>query len=268
VKLALWHSITQTTGLSVTQQSFIQTAQGLPDPHQFLVSAPIPSNRYRRSLAVTSAVMIAALLHAGLLFWYVTRPAPLPFTAAAPLPMISMELSAPPSPVLNQPIAALQPPKPVVPPKQEKPKVKPKPKPKPSERLVKQVEERKTEQSEPVTPAPQTAAAPQTLNHNALAAPRNDTYMPADSNAAYLNNPKPEYPMTARQRHWQGTVLLRVYVGADGRAQQVVIARSSGHDSLDESALDAVREWRFVPAKRGDTPEPCWVTVPITFELN
>lgn len=268
MKLAMWHSITQTAGLSVTQRSFIQTAQSLPDPHQFLVSAPMPSNRYRRSLAVTSAVLVAALLHGCLLFWYVSRPAPLPFSAAAPLPMISMELSAPPSPVLNQPIAPPQPPKPVVPPKLDKPKVKPKPKPKPSERLVKQVEERKSVEPEPVAPAMPAATAPQTLNHNALAAPRNDTYMPADSNAAYLNNPKPDYPMEARQRHWQGTVLLRVYVGADGKALQVNIQRSSNHDTLDESALDAVKQWRFVPAKRGDTPEPCWVTVPIVFELD
>ncbi len=263
--LGMWHSITQSAGLSNSQRSFIQTAQGLPDPHQFLVSAPMPSNRYRRSAAVTSAVLVAALLHGGLLFWYVSRPAPLPFSAAAPLPMISMALQAPPSPVVNQTIAPPQPPKPVVPPK---PKVKPKPKPKPSERLIKQVEERKSVEPEPAIPTAPATAAPQALNHNALAAPRNDTYVPADGNAAYLNNPNPEYPMTARQRHWQGTVLLRVYVGADGKALQVNIQRSSGHDTLDESALDAVKQWRFVPAKRGDTPEPCWVTVPIVFELD
>lgn len=260
----MWHSITQTASV----RTLMQTAQGLQDPQQFLLSARIPSNRYRRLMAVTSAAMVAALLHGCLLFWYVTRPAPLPFSAAAPLPMISMELSAPPSPLVNQPIAPPQPPKEVVKPKLDKPKVKPKPKPKapPSERLVKQVEELKSA-PEPVT-APPAAAAPQALNHNALAAPRNDTYVPADSNAAYLNNPKPEYPLAARQRHWQGTVLLGVYVGADGKALQVNIQRSSGHDTLDESALDAVKQWRFVPAKRGDSAEASWATVPIVFELD
>ena len=74
--------------------------------------------------------------------------------------------------------------------------------------------------------------------------------------------------MTARQRSWQGTVLLRVYVGADGKALQVNIQRSSGHDTLDESALDAVKQWRFVPAKRGDIAEASWATVPIVFELD
>ena len=266
--LGMWPSITQTAGLSTRQRWFMQTAQGLPDSHQFLVSPPMPSNRYRRSMAITSAVMVAALLHGCLLFWYVSRPAPLPFSAAAPLPMISMELSAPPSPVVNQPIAPPQPPREQVKPKPDKPKLKPKSKPKavPSERLVRQVEELKSE-PEPVT-APPLAAAPKALNHNALAAPRNDTYVPADSNAAYLNNPKPEYPMTARQRHWQGTVLLRVYVGADGKALQVNIEHSSGHDALDESALDAVKQWRFVPAKRGDSAEASWATVPIVFELE
>ncbi|MDD2738330.1 MAG: energy transducer TonB [Methylomonas lenta] len=260
----MWHSITQTASV----RTFLQTAQGLPDPQQFLLSARIPSNRYRLLMAVTSAALVAALLHGWLLFWYVTRPEPLPFSAAAPLPMISMELSAPPSPVVNQPIAPPQPPKAQVKPKPNKPKVKPKPKPKPSERLIKQVEERKTVESEPVAPAMPATAAPQALNHNALAAPRNDTYVPADSNAAYLNNPKPEYPLTARQRHWQGTVLLRVYVGANGKALQVNIQRSSGHDTLDESALDAVKQWRFVPAKRGDSAEASWATVPIVFELD
>jgi hypothetical protein len=46
----MWHSITQ-------------TAERLPDPLQFLVLAPIPSNRYPRSLEITSAVMVVALLN-------------------------------------------------------------------------------------------------------------------------------------------------------------------------------------------------------------
>lgn len=222
----------------------------------------------RRTVAVALAALVAAMLHGCLLFWYVTRPAPLPFSAAAPLPMISMELSAPPSPVVNQPITPQPPPKEVVKPKVDKPKVKPKPKPKaqPSERLVKQVEELKSE-SNPVS-APPAAAAPQALNHNALAAPRNDTYVPADSNAAYLNNARPEYPLQARQRNWQGTVLLRVYVGADGHVLQVVVQRSSEHEVLDESALEAVKDWRFVPAKRGEIAEASWVSVPIVFKLE
>ena len=228
----------------------------------------IPYQHYRRPAAVAAATLAAAVLHGALLFWYVTRPAPLPFSAAAPLPMIAMELSAPPAPIVNQPIAPPQPepPKEIVKPKPDKPKRKPKskPKPKPAETAVKQVE---TVQEQAVS-APPVSSAPPALNHDVMAAPRNDTFVQADSNAAYLNNPKPDYPLMARQRRWEGLVLLRVYVTADGHAQQVIIQRSSGHDMLDESALEAVKEWRFVPAKRGDIPEASWVSVPIVFKLE
>lgn len=223
---------------------------------------------YRRPVSISASTLLALLLHGMVLLWFTTQAAPLAFSAAAPLPMIAMELSAPPSPLNNQPIAPMEPPKPIVPPKPDKPKLKPKPKVKPSERLVKQLEERKTNEPEPPPVLAPATAAPQALNHNALAAPRNDTYMPADSNLAYLNNPKPVYPMMARQRQWQGLVLLRVYVGADGQALQVNLQRSSGHEVLDDAALDAVRKWKFVPAKRGDVAEASWATVPIQFELD
>ncbi|CCE23233.1 energy transducer TonB [Methylotuvimicrobium alcaliphilum] len=226
----------------------------------------IPATSRCRPISVALATLVVTLLHGFLLFWYVTKPAPVPFSAAAPLPMISMELSAPPAPVANQ---ALTPPKPEIPkkvakPKPDKPKVKPKPKLRPAETAVKQVEVQKEEQES----APSAAAALQSQQHDAMAAPRNDIFVPADSNAAYLNNPKPVYPMYARRRGWEGTVVLRVHVGADGHTQRVTIQRSSGHDVLDESAMDAVKEWRFVPAKRGEIAEASWVKIPIVFHLK
>lgn len=259
-------ALTNSSIFRAAQQSLLlsETAEAMGGPAPRVNARPI--DRQSRPVAVASATLVAALLHGSLLFWYVTRPAPLPFSAAAPLPMISMELSAPPAPVVNQLITPPQSPKEVVKPKPDKPKLKPKPKPKPkpAETAVKQVE---TAKEEPVS-APPAASAPQTLNHAAQAAPRNDTFVQADSNAAYLNNPKPEYPLRARQRHWEGRVLLRVYVTADGQAQQVVLQMSSGHEMLDESALEAVKKWRFVPAKRGDNAEASWVSVPIVFRLE
>lgn len=56
----------------------------------------VPIFSSKRVIAAVFAVIIAAMLHGCLLFWYVTRPVPLPVTAAVPLPMISMELTAPP----------------------------------------------------------------------------------------------------------------------------------------------------------------------------
>lgn len=221
-----------------------------------------------RLAAVASATLVAALLHCALFFWFITRPAPLPFSAAAPLPMIDMVLSAPVAPAMNQPVVPLTP----VPPRDTKkpdpkPVKKPKPKPKPirQETAVKQLDTQQEEEPESATAA---ASAPMADNHNRAASPRNDTYSPANSNANYLNNPKPIYPLIARQRHWQGQVLLRVYITVDGHCGQLSVQRSSGHEELDESALEAVKNWRFVPAKRGDFAEASWATVPIEFELD
>jgi len=254
---------------------FLPSALSAPGDGGLPLSVAPGTNQYCRPLAIFSATLAAALLHGSLLFWYIHRQAPLPFSAAAPLPMIDMVLSAPVSPAVNQPIT---PPTPL-PPKEvkkpdpkplKKPKPKPlkksklKPKPLPSETKVKQVDVQKDEPDS----APPTSSAPPAETHERAASPRKDTYTPASSDANYLNNPKPDYPMTARQRHWEGLVLLRVYITADGHAAQVIVQRSSGHEELDESALEAVKTWRFIPAKRGEFAEASWASVPINFSLQ
>jgi protein TonB len=90
----------------------------------------------------------------------------------------------------------------------------------------------------------------------------------ASFHANYLHNPKPFYPAAARQRGWEGGVKLRVHVLETGFCDQVLIHSSSGYDSLDEAAIETVKKWRFVPAKRGETPIVSWVIVPITFRLD
>lgn len=86
--------------------------------------------------------------------------------------------------------------------------------------------------------------------------------------AAYLHNPKPTYPPASRRGGEQGQVLLRVAVAADGSAQAVQVIAGSGFSRLDQAALEAVRRWKFVPAKRGDIPVDGVVRVPINFSLE
>jgi periplasmic protein TonB len=86
--------------------------------------------------------------------------------------------------------------------------------------------------------------------------------------ADYLQNPPPVYPALARRAGEQGRVLLRVVVRADGTAQSVELRQSSGSQRLDEAALDAVRRWRFVPARQGSLPISAAVIVPIVFSLE
>jgi protein TonB len=81
-------------------------------------------------------------------------------------------------------------------------------------------------------------------------------------------NPKPHYPSLARRRGYEGQVLIQVALRADGRAAQVEVKKSSGHRVLDEAALAAVREWRFLPAHRGGQPVTATVNVPISFRLD
>jgi protein TonB len=95
-----------------------------------------------------------------------------------------------------------------------------------------------------------------------------EPYSEASFNANYGTNPKPKYPAIARSRGWQGKVLLRVRVTAEGLSEAVTIHHSSGHEVLDESAVAAVEKWRFIPAKRGNTAVACTVIVPIIFTLN
>ena len=86
--------------------------------------------------------------------------------------------------------------------------------------------------------------------------------------ASHMNNPKPEYPTIAIRRQWEGRVMLKVFVLANGTAGEVRVATSSGHEVLDEAAVDAVRRWRFVPAKREGQPVDSWVSFPINWNLE
>jgi TonB family protein len=87
------------------------------------------------------------------------------------------------------------------------------------------------------------------------------------SSPRYAQNPKPVYPQEAREKGYQGKVLLRVEVLANGKVGQVALKKSSGYEALDRSALAAVKEWRFLPARKGEVTVPVWVIIPIKFQL-
>ena len=91
---------------------------------------------------------------------------------------------------------------------------------------------------------------------------------PASFNAAYLRNPAPRYPLVARRNGVEGTVRVKVLVTSDGRPAQVQLDQTSGSSALDAAALEAVREWRFVPARRGEERIESWVEFPVVFKLR
>jgi protein TonB len=167
------------------------------------------------------------------------------------------------------------------PPTPPKPVVEP---PKPPPRAPRQVIQR----PEPVTPPPVLTAAPSadpppaafTVAPQPPAPPQQEAVptpppppapvpiTEARFDAAYLQNPAPAYPALSRRLREEGKVLLLVRVTAGGSAENIQIKQSSGFPRLDEAALGAVRQWRFVPARRGAEPIAASVMVPIVFRLE
>jgi len=84
----------------------------------------------------------------------------------------------------------------------------------------------------------------------------------------YKSNISPQYPLLARKRGYQGTVLLEVLVSKGGKADSIRVARSSGYKILDKAAIKGVRDWLFHPARRGDDLIEMWVKIPIHFQLK
>lgn len=84
----------------------------------------------------------------------------------------------------------------------------------------------------------------------------------------YYRNPKPPYPALARKRYIQGTVILSITVLANGAVENVTVEKSSGHGILDNSALQTVLTWHFLPGTKNGRPISMEVQVPIHFKLD
>lgn len=76
----------------------------------------------------------------------------------------------------------------------------------------------------------------------------------------------PEFSEEARKSKYQGTVLVSTEIGPDGRVRNARIARSLGL-GLDEKALEAVRQWKFEPARKDGQPVAVLVTIEVNFHL-
>jgi periplasmic protein TonB len=78
----------------------------------------------------------------------------------------------------------------------------------------------------------------------------------------------PRYPESARRQGVEGVTTLRFIVLADGHVGQIAVSHSAGHVDLDRAAMEAVRTWRFEPARRGKEAVAVWVTLPVRFALH
>jgi periplasmic protein TonB len=79
-------------------------------------------------------------------------------------------------------------------------------------------------------------------------------------------SPEPEYSEEARKAKYQGTCVLSLVVGADGRPREMNVTRSLGL-GLDEKALQAVKTWKFEPAMKDGKPVAVLISVEVEFRL-
>ncbi|SHJ56033.1 energy transducer TonB [Propionispora hippei] len=85
-----------------------------------------------------------------------------------------------------------------------------------------------------------------------------------------LSDPSPVYPPAEKKAGVQGTTTLRIEVQENGLPGSISVAKSSGSAALDEAAVAAVQQWRFVPAKNRQTGNAisCFINRPIAFRLQ
>ncbi len=218
-------------------------------------------------------LLLVAALH-GLALWALWSYAPV--RAALETTVTLMVSLVEPQP---RPAPPKEAPKPEPLPVKPKPKPKEKPKPQPVKApepplLLAGPEEVPAPLAPPVevpvakAPESPPVEAPPATPVEAPPAPPPPPLVPPRFDADYLLNPPPEYPALSRRLGEEGQVLLRVRVSAEGLPLAVEVRRSSGFPRLDEAAAAAVKRWKFVPARRGETPVEAQVLIPISFTLR
>lgn len=90
--------------------------------------------------------------------------------------------------------------------------------------------------------------------------------VPAAKSFSIQSRVDPTYPPASRRAGEQGRVLLELIVGPNGKPTEVKILRSSGFPMLDESAVMAVRKWKFSVNNGGSAYSR--LQLPVTFKLE
>lgn len=251
---------------------------------------------YRNIPEVTPPEITTPTIEVDLVVAPKAAPASAPASAAPASAVATPQPPAPkpkaqPEPVKPKPVPKMDKP---VPPKVEKPKPKPipKPRPEPEEEPTPRPEpvRERVREPEPEAPAPapvhhadpaprEVEAAPAAPAHEGAGgtghhkAPTKESDGEEGENHAFskgtVKGYRITYPAAARERGWEGAVTASIKVSADGEIEDVSLVNGSGHDMLDEHALDIIRSASHVkPCYRGDKPVACKFTQTIVFRLN
>ena len=80
-------------------------------------------------------------------------------------------------------------------------------------------------------------------------------------------NSPPRYPLLARRKGWEGTVVIEIHVSGSGRVEQARVEKSSGYAILDGAALGAIRSWR-IALNSGQEEADLRFRIPVIFKLK
>ena len=81
-----------------------------------------------------------------------------------------------------------------------------------------------------------------------------------------IKAPDPEYTKAARKAKIAGTVVLWLVVNKQGLPEQIRVQKSLD-PGLDQKAVDAVKRWKFDPARRDGEPVAVMINVEVNFRL-
>ncbi len=217
------------------------------------------------------AVTFSVLLHAVLTGWWLHRLSQTP-------PELPSRFEVVIQPAAQVPVPHARPRSTLAPasPKPQKPVARPKPRTakrirtKPPQKRPRPIVEKSSHHSPAVVSATNRIIPPEAPSVTARpvsAEPPSSPSLPPRP-AARFDNPRPWYPRMARRRGMEGRVTLEVTVSPDGRVTAIRVQHSSGFRLLDDAALETVKTWRFLPARRGGSPVSGTVVVPIRFRLR
>jgi protein TonB len=206
----------------------------------------------------------------------VPAPAPPPVRASVPTPapMPAKEVAtaqaepAPPAPMPVKPLPVSTQPSIVKAPSKPQPASKPKAEPHRAEPVELPATVAKNPPAPAATPAavPAQNASPTTP---VAAAPAPMLTPVVSLRPTFVTPPPaPRYPNTARRRNQQGVVRVEVRLDERGQQLKLTLVRSSGVESLDQAALEAVTTWRFRPEIVDGRAVPSRVEIPIEFALT
>jgi protein TonB len=93
-------------------------------------------------------------------------------------------------------------------------------------------------------------------------------FIPYDDPPVPLSPIRPKYPEIAQEAGIEGTVVVQVFVDANGRVKETVILKGIPSTGLDDAATDAIRKVRFRPAKQRERAVGVWISIPVNFRLK